>query len=353
MAATATTGNTPLAVGKRLRDLTSEECRKIAASYGMQISGVVGTTGYQVMGVTAYAAVVLFFAWLIPGTIAETFHLGTMDVWLVILAGWVAIMGLSWFLWFVNVSDMTGLMVYDKIFKVYHVFIGWGLKNPWETYLVSENFYNLQVDFVKKTSKFLSAEGVDFTQEWSLQFSPFLPLLPLYVRTEARAIEDGLEEVVIGVVNGIYLTKATSDVRSAFTATEMRNTLVAALEGKPILTAIGTGDHTEVVLKAFLDPEGNTIEQRFGIDIELSTFSAPSFNLDYVESLVGSAKGKQITEDAKMMKEKLQITGAEAIRQAMILNKEQGVTDQAFTVRAGDMRGAFGTLLNTQPPTNP
>ncbi len=334
---------------KKLNELTREEIVSIAASYGLKITGSSGTTRLNLLTAAVYAVVILAVSWFLLGMLAViigfgTTGFGTTNEWLCILAAWAVVMGSTHQLWFVSVPPLTALMTLDELTKTYCVYgPGWGLKKPWETYKPEENYYNLQADLIEKNTLFLSKDGIPFNQNWSLQFSPFLPMIPLYVRTVDAAIEDGFDEVVIGALNSCFLNRAAKKVRTAVTAEELKGTLLQALEGAEVSLVAEAGTKTATVKKVrFLDAFGHTMEQRFGIVVELDTFNPPAFTAEYQQLLVASAKRAGITADAKKLA-KAGVPMDHATRQVMIMNREPGVTDNATTFRIDDnLRDALG-----------
>lgn len=352
---------------RKLEDLSVGEIRKIAADYGLAITGKVGTTLGRVLVLLAYAGIVLLLADLLVYAVTTIIGLGKSFHWVFVAALVGATMGQTYKLWLVSVPKLTGLITTNLFTGELHVFgTGFGIKYPWERYTY-DDFIDVQADVVESKSRFITDEGIPVIFRWSMQFTPFMPMLPLYIRTASKAISDGLEEVVETTFSDSILGQHVDDVRKPATIDRIRENLLRMLEGAPIIMSDGTeapprkllgrGGETKVEVEIG-DAKGYPMQYRFGISVELGTLSPPEFDKDYQEVIIGRVTAAAMLADAKKLAAP---DGAwpglppeRAMRTIQIINKEPGVTDQGltidFTQNAKEAAGDLGDSLRGAAP---
>lgn len=333
----------------QLDELTPAEIQEIGAKYRVNMTGIVGTTLGRVAttllfgnGVLLAAAITVMIVTGILGIESD------LVFWLLTLAIWFFVMGNTYRVYLVAVPKLTGLITTNQFTGELHTYgTGLGLKYPWERY-TRDDFIDLQADVVEKKSSFVTSEGITVEYNWTAQFTPFLPMLPLYVRTENRAISEGLAEVVETTFSGSVLAFAIEEIRHPKVVELIKRNLLRVLEGKPVLDQSGN----EVTSVTLTDSIGYPIEVRFAIRVELATLGAPQYEKDYRELKMGSLKADQMRVSAEKFAKPDPATGwtgmsaERAMRQMNILNNEPGVTDESFTIdltdRAKDAVGALG-----------
>ena len=325
-----------------VESLSRDEIVQIGDEYHLNISGTFGTTPENLAVFVAYSAAVFLAAF--TGVIVFTLVFGIenwIDTWLLTFAAWTATMGMTYKLWLVHNEKFTGLITLNNFTQELHSYgSGFSIKKMWETYK-QEDFIDLRGDLITGTQKFMTASGVPVVFDWSQQFAPYLPMLPLYVRMENKVLEDGMEDVVDAVLSHNLLGRKIDDVRKPEVVNQIQQDMRKAMAGEKIGNAV-TQDVYE-----------NTMEERFGIKMEFPTLSPPKFEKEQEELLMGSHKVKTFTKDAKKLgratKTWAGIAPEKAMRQVMIMNNEPGVTDTAITLQADDnmrqMGGDLGTIL--------
>ncbi len=340
---------------KRLDNLTNDEIREIGGRYGLYITGQVGTSTGRIAVLMLYVVVCFFLARFAAKYALGLFHVeSSYQYWLLATALFALAVGVGLSQWFlVSVPKLTGLITTNYFTKELHVYdVGWSIKFPWESYTLSD-YIDLQADIVEKLSTFVTKERVPVSFKWTSQFRPYLRLLPVYVSTENQAIEQGLEEVVESVIAVSITDVAVDEIKDPKTLKLLRENLARALEGDII------GGDTPI-----LDEEGNTIEERFGINIELVTFSPPEFAKDYQEALTASKTFETITQNAKALNRDLGIDGKAAFDRVLVANKEnvevkvssfeagQNVIDAIKDV-GQSIAAAIAGVFSPRPPTPP
>lgn len=343
---------------RQLEDLTPGERAEIGEKYGVKMTGLVGATFMRVVVFLSYIAITYFVSDTIIDVLRAIVGLGdATDQLLLSTALTLLVVGGTYRVWLVNVPKLTGLITTNLINSgELHVFgPGLGIKFPWERYTL-DDYIDSRTDIVEKTTTFVTSEGIEVKFDWSMQFTPFLPMLPLYVRTENQAIEDGLEEVVETTFSSSILGLSINQVRNPQVVDLIRENLLRVLEGRPVMD-IGKTRMTEVKIK---DSIGYPMEERFGITVELGTLSPPTFAEDYKELVLGRVTSAGMLEDAKALSEPDAARGwkglppERAFRAIQIINKEPGVTDQGltidFTENAKEAAGDIGEALKSVGP---
>lgn len=313
---------------KSLSNLTSHDIQRIGEKYGLNLTGEVNSTPGRLLWLFVFAAGYLLFGMIVMGIVTPFFGLNVFPYYpLLSLAVTVFLAALTLGLFIVNVPKFTGLITTNYFSGTLHIFgPGIHIKYPWEHYSM-EDYIDTRAISVEKSSRF-NAKGsimpdstpdgaIGLTFTWTVQYGPFLPLLALYVRTEEKAIEDGFKEVVENALN---------EAMSSFTIQQMldKNT-IEALQKK--LGEAFRGEERDDV--------ESTLEERFGIAVELNTLGPPTFDKDYTEALSGQVVRGIMMRDAKAMKDDLSITGEKAFDNVMMINKES-VTKSIITLQADD-----------------
>ncbi len=319
---------------RRLQDLTWSEIRVIGADYGIKITGKVGTTWDRALlfvlgnlGLWGVCAALVSFLMVIVG-FDDNF-----DFAIYTTALWLLVIGSTYRLWLVIVPKLTGLITTNLLNdgEMHTYGPGIGIKYPWERY-TQDDYIDIQADVVEKTSKFVSTEGISVNFDWSMQFTPYLPMLPLYIRTASKAIAEGLTEVVESTFSISILGMGIDEMTHPSTIDLIRDNLLRMLEGRKVKDK----DGNEVEQIRITDALGYPMEERFGLDVELGTLSAPDFDKDFKELKMGRVKARGMADDAKELATKTGVSSERALRTLMIMNKEKGVTDEAFTIDLSD-----------------
>lgn len=355
-AAPATSGR------KRLDNLPNSRIQEIGARYALYITGKIGTSAGRILVLLSYVAVVFMLAHLVGKFFTGLFHIGDpMQYWLLTLAVFSLGVGGGLYQWFiVSVPKLTGLIATNYFIKEQRVYsTGWSIKYPWESYTLND-YIDLQADFAQKLahggqsgSTFITSERVPVKFDWTAQFRPYLRLLPVYVSTENRTISQGLEEVIESVIALTITGVAVDDIKNPETLKRLRVNLARALEGEEV------GGEASI-----LDEEGNTLEERFGINVELVTFSPPEFAKEYQEAQTASKTFETMARNARDLKRDLGIDGKAAFDRVLVANKEdakievkaleasQGMLD-AIKDLGQSIAAAIVGVHSPQPPTPP
>lgn len=343
-----------------LDSLTPQDIAQIGSEYQVKMTGIVGTTIGRVLALGAYLLLVFGVSWFFVGILAIIAGLGDFDSWLLISAAWIFLVGVSYRLWLVNVPKLTALLTTNYLTKELHVFdTGLGIKYPWETYDPAQDYINLQADVAKEPKEFISKEGVPVTFEWSVQFSPYLRMLPLYVRTENQAIAEGFDEIISAILNAAVLKHGVEKLRDPVVLQEIREYLTRVLRGEVVEIEIEGGATPRVERISTLDSYDNTIEQRFALKTELATISPPKFRTDYQDLLMADVKTDKMRRQAQKFAAPEKDASGEvtwtgmsaekATRQVMIMNNEPGVTDSAVTLQADERMERISENLKGVP----
>lgn len=333
-----------------LEDLTPEDIQEIGSEYGVEMTGRAGTQPADVAIVSALSVILFLLAFVLTLILSLLIGITNLfDVFLLTVGLWMLGMGATARFWLVWNPKFTGLITTDAFTKMLHPYgTGLGLKRPWRTYSPEEDFIDMRGDLATGTQQFLSSDGVPVDFGWGVQFGPFLPMLPLYVRMENAVLERGLEEIAESVLSHSMLGKAMDQVRQPASVDEVRANLRQALAG----VKVGEAN--------ILDVHQNSIEERFGLKVEYITLSPPKPDADYIETLVGQVKVRKFVESAKDITKPDPVNGwsgmssEKAMRVVQIANKEAGVTDQSITVdlseRAKEAAGDIGQVLKAAAP---
>lgn len=298
-----------------MSSMTPERVREIGNSYKLNLSGTANTRPGSVMVLLAYAFLTAF---LICGIFLMPYALGAPSDWLFVFgfAAWMALMGLGLsMLFLVSVPKLTGLITTDELFGgLLHVYgPGLHLRYPWERF-TSDDYIEMRAQIVQKSSTFVSKDGIGVAFGWTVQYGVFLPLLAAFIRTDEHAIEHGFVEVVEHAGQEIIVEENIDNILKKRTAHEIQ-------------------DGIEDKLVEEKDVQGNTIEERFGIVVELATVGPPTFDKDYKEALTAKVLRTIITADAKTMASELNISEEKALQTIMMLNKES-VSQSIYTIQA-------------------
>lgn len=325
--------------------LTGDEIREISASYGVAVTGTSGTTPGRVV-VYLFCLFILFPFLSFIGALILTapirldvtpyFQLAMLGVWLFLVLGTVK-------LFVANVPKLTGALLTSLFGGALHV-LGPGLhiKYPWEGFR-QDDYISLRAISLEHESRFVvkggtaaaPKGGVGVTFKWTVQYGPFLPLLPLYVRTEEKAITDGFAEVVENAINEAILTKSLDKILEKATVDELQESLGRSFVGEEVNGA---------PIRGALDSLGNSLEERFGLRVELSTLGPPKFDHDYEQAIAASVIREVIANDAEGLAVKLEMPKERALEMLMILNKET-VSKQIFSLQGDDAIQALAPAL--------
>ncbi len=296
--------------------------QEIASRYGFKITGYVGTTPGRVLIAVLTAILALILSLIVVGFLNLLIGLSSSPYFeLLTLAIWFVFIGILVPFLLVNVPKFTGLLVTSYFNNgTLHTFgPGLGLKYPWEQYSMSD-YIDIRAISIQRKSRFVSKDGVGISFPWTQQYGPYLPLLPLYVRTEEKAIEDGFEEVVENAISEAVIEKNIKIIRTKETLDGLQKSVEDAIDGD---------------IKDARDSMGSTIEERFGILAELTTMGPPEFDKDYSEALSSRVVRGVMTQDAKKMAKDLAISPEKAMKNVMMLNKEN-VSETIFTLHADE-----------------
>jgi regulator of protease activity HflC (stomatin/prohibitin superfamily) len=305
------------------RHYPPEKVREIGASYQLNLSGTVNT---RVGSVIVFVAVA-FFIYAIAYIILIPFSIilpGSLFLWA--LAAWLALMGFllgNFFL--VNVPKLTGVITTNLFTGELHVYgPGLHIRYPWERFTL-DDYIDVRGLLVEHPSTFVTKDGIGLTFHWTMQYGVNLPLLALYVRTEEKVIDQWFVEVVEHAGQETIVKKEVEQVLH-------ENTPDKILEG------------IEEQLQNDVDTFENTLEERFGIRVELVTVGPPDFAQEYKEALTAKALRNLITQDTKKMAEELHIPEEKALQMMMILNKE-AVNQQIFTLQADEQIAKLAPVI--------
>lgn len=306
--------------------LASEKIQEIGTSYGLNLSGTKDTRPGAVLVLAAFggltlAVIALVFAVLAVISSAPVF------VWLMLtLAAWSFAIGFSLNrLFLIAVPKLTGLITTNAFGGELHVYgTGLHIRYPWEQF-TQDDYIDTRAGIVQNPSRFVSKDGIGVIFKWTEQYGPYLPLLALYVRTEEKAIDEGFVEVVENAIQGNIVGKNIIEI--------LEPDFIAKLR-----------DSVDEALQTDTDEQNNTLEERFGIVVELNTVGPPDFDKDYKEALTGSALRAIVTKDAKQMATELKISEERAAQLIMILNKE-AVSQQIFSLQADEQIAKLAPVL--------
>lgn len=328
----------------KIEKLSPAKIREIAASYDLSVTGVQGTTADSVAWYVAFLLIFLIPSMLAAGIILAPFGLTVFPYFhIVTLAffGFIVLKTLPYFV--VNVPKLTGLILTNYFGGVLHV-LGAGLhiKKPWQNY-TQNDYIDVRAISVSQSSRFVVKGGlgpdakgaVGVTFKWSVQYGPYMPLLALFVRTEEKAITDGFAEVVENAINESILTKSLDKILEKTTVDELQEALTHAFVGEDV------NGHK---VPGSLDALGNSLEERFGLRVELNTLGPPEFDHDYNQALAASVIREVIANDALGLATKLDMPKERALQMLMILNKES-VNQQIFTLQADEQIAAIAPAL--------
>ncbi|GEM_PF-2329774 len=351
-----------------LKDLTPKEIRKIAADYQLKVTGYAGNRwrravllflpcavvlllaallgffnpfGYgilvwllavMIVGVSDRASFLLAFLFAPPiAAIWALYSLIDNDIifWMLttIVAGiwsFIATWGL-WKLFLVNTPKLGAIITRNIFTGRMHVLKpGLGIIFPWEDLnyeydVISQRAKKVEI---KEGSKFL-VKGVTVTYKWTAQWAPFLPLLPLNIRFS----EDDVAEAVIDIVENTISEELLEldnidDVLDPEKVGKIQMSLLQAMEGHE-------------TKKHHCDAFGNSVEERVGANMEISTLGPPDLAPDYKQALVVSKTADMMTAKAEEMALKLKIEGGEAMENVMMLNREPDVKKNVLEIRVG------------------
>jgi hypothetical protein len=234
------------------------------------------------------------------------------------------------------VVPKLGALITMSVNGVMHIFKpGWGIRFPWEQVHYDIDVISQRVKKVSKGSQFI-VEGIPFTFNWTAQWGPFLPLLPLNIRFDEGDVEAGVREIVENTISQATLGCKEGEILTEAKIVQIQGDVLKALEGGP-----GMETH--------LDAFGNTIEERVGANIEIGTLGPPALNADYQQAKVVAKTAEQMTAQAKRMAEELGIEGGVAMNNVMILNRETDVKKNIVEVdvskRAGAAAEDIGRIL--------
>ncbi len=317
-----------------IKDISARQAREIGRRYQLRLTGHVGTTFERMFVFLAAQLAFIFLSQVVVNRIASLF--GFENV-LFFLVGWVLLALLSAPLFLVNVPKITALVVTSYFGGVLHVFgSGLHIKFPWEHYGPGD-YIDLRAVAVEGTSRFVvrgtlsegtevsrGAVGVSFS--WTIQYTPLLRLLALHVRTELKAISEGLKEVVENAISEALLHKTIKEMLDKKTIDEVQRTLANAFRGL---------DKDGKPAPEFLDETGSTLQERFGFMIELSTLGPPNFDEDYTEALRSQTISGILVDEAALMAKTLGISTERAMQIKLIINKE-AVTQNIVTIQADE-----------------
>ncbi|MDE1924722.1 MAG: hypothetical protein KGH79_00890, partial [Patescibacteria group bacterium] len=174
---------------------------------------------------------------------------------------------------------------------------------------------------VAKSSDFI-VDGIPFTFNWTAQWGPFLPLLPLNIRFDQGDVEEAVKDIVENTISEETLGCKEKDILTEKKAVEIQAELLKAMEGAP-------------EKKRHRDAFGNTIESRVGANIEISTLGPPKLHGDYQQARIVEKTVVRMTKQAKTMAKKLAMEGGEAMNNVLILNKEADVKKNILEIHVG------------------
>lgn len=325
--------------------LSEEEIRAIGARYGLRVSGTTGTTAGRLSVTLLFLALLFGVGLLVVGFVLAPFEANIFPYLHILALSAVAGLGLFFNqLLLINVPKMTGLITTNYFGGELHTFgPGLGLKYPWEHYSQGD-FIDTRAISVDNTSRFTVPSGkskrqtggaVGVTFRWTVQYGPCLPLLAAYVRTEEKAIADGFKEVVENVLSEEMFSTALETLLKKETVDILQEKLERAFQGE---------DSSGGVIPGVRDVLGSSLQERFGIVVELSTLGPPDFDKDYKEALAARVLRSILTKDASTMAKDLGIPEERALRTIMILNKED-VKEQIFTLQADQQVVALAPVL--------
>lgn len=322
--------------------LTPAQIREIASRYQLKVSGTSGTTS-QAVGVYLLSLLLMAGLSIIGGELVGTiFHITSFPYYeMLMLAIFVSLNAATIPMFYVLTPKYSSYLVSDMLTGRLHPLTPGKLniKLPWH-WATRKDFIDVRALVVEGKSRFVIRGGkpgkpegaIGITFGWTVQYGGFIPLLPLYVRTEPKAISDGFGEIVENALSeGLLAPGITAEVIL------QKNTLD------------GMQNSLNVALVQDLDETGSTIEQRNGLKVELNTLGPPEFDKDYTEALAGQVSRGIMTSDAQKMAKKLKISGGEAMQNVMIINKEavnRNIHRVELDDRAERTAGAIGELLN-------
>ena len=301
--------------------ITADRVQRIGDSYGLNLSGTSNSRGGSIVLFLLFllaAGVLVLLIGLVP------FVFGMPMRWMLGLdfAAWtIMVTFTARRLFLVSVPKLTGLITTDELFggRLHPYGTGLHIRYPWEHYTY-DDFIDLRTRLTPapgaSTSHFVTKDGIGLSYGWTVQYGVVLPLLALFIRTDLHAIEHGFDEVVLHAGQEIVKDEKVEDVLK----TNSSHNLQQGIEHK---------------LATETDVQGNTMEERFGIEVELVTVGPPTFDQEYKEALTAKVLRSLITQDAKAMAQELNIGEEKALQTIMMLNKEN-VSQQIISLQADE-----------------
>lgn len=307
-----------------LRDRSPKELRQLAAQYGsakygkgIKITGRAGNTltriGFfafcSVLVLTTLALAVSFVP--VPTIMRVTLAVGI----------WAEVAIYALWRWFSIVTPKLAANILTNFVtgRMHVTLPGINVRFPWERHDRNLDRLSQRSGEIKKESTFLSKDGIPVTfKHWTVQWGPFLPLLPLNIRYKTTDVSASVVEIVESTLYEEILKRTVAEIRTPETVDAIEEELLDAMAG---------------VVEKHRDKFGNTIEERFGISLEIVALGTIKLDEDYEQSLRADVIAQRVKKNAKELVDELGLEGSEAINNVLILNKEQ-VKRDIFTIEA-------------------
>jgi len=278
------------------------DIRDIAKSYSVKVSGKAGTTPARVFVLASFIYLTGFVWFRLTGWI-----LNPKSQWV----GFIALLlqmagrgGLPAF--FVNVPNYTCVATRSLIGGTIHGCTPgfWkNIKYPTEAH-GPEHLISTQTDTLEGTTKCLTQDGVPVEIPWSVSIAPIPRMIGLYIRAANATLIKSLTEIVESTLTKLIRSMEADEVRKPDTTFELMS------------------ERLDDNLEKLRDRMDNTIEERFGIMVELSTIGTPEFDKEYIEAVKTRVLRAMIQADAKALAKAMSISEKDALNMIAVFNKE-------------------------------